>query len=219
MPSDQLWKLGGQYAGDSLDVSSVADEPFTQFREWFAAATAAAVPAVNAMTLATVNDEGRPSARIVLLKEIDNAGFVFFTNYDSQKGKELEDNPAAALVFYWHPLHRQVRIEGDVEKISAKESDAYFDSRPLGSRIGAIISPQSEVIADREWLKARFDAASSELGDIAPSRPRWWGGYRLVPTRVEFWQGQDSRLHDRIRYVREGDDAKSKTWRRERLAP
>ena len=217
MGKDLLWNLGEQYVGDSLDVSTVADEPFTQFRGWFAAATAAAVPSVNAMTLATVNDEGRPSARIVLLKEIDDTGFVFFTNYDSQKGKELEDNSAAALVFYWHPLHRQVRIEGGVEKVSAKESDAYFDSRPLGSRIGAIISPQSDVIADRAWLAARYDAASSELGDIAPSRPRWWGGYRVVPTRVEFWQGQDSRLHDRIRYVRQDEPATG--WRRERLAP
>jgi pyridoxamine 5'-phosphate oxidase len=173
----------------------------------------AELPTPNAMTLATVGAGGAPSARIVLLKGIDHNGFVFYTNYMSRKGRELAANPRAALVFHWTELEREVRIDGSVEKVTAAESDEYFASRPLPSRHAAIASPQSEVVASRAELEARFAAAEADHGDAAP-RPAHWGGYRLQPVTVEFWQGRPSRLHDRLLYTLQGG-----RWTLSRLAP
>ena len=205
--------LRQDYMRESLNEADVATDPFTQFQRWFDEALRAELPMANAMTLATVGADGAPSARIVLLKGIDHDGFVFYTNYMSRKGRELAGNPRAALVFHWTDLEREVRIDGRVEKVTAAESDEYFSSRPLGSRHAAIASPQSEVIASRAVLEARFDAAAAEHGDVAP-RPAHWGGYRVLPASVEFWQGRPSRLHDRLFYTRQGD-----RWTIVRLAP
>jgi len=205
--------LRQDYKGESLNEADVASDPFTQFQRWFDEALRAELPMANAMTLATVGADGTPSARIVLLKGIDHNGFVFYTNYMSRKGRELAGNPRAALVFHWTDLEREVRIDGSVEKVSAAESDEYFASRPLGSRHAAIASPQSEVVASRAVLEARFDAAAADHGDAAP-RPAHWGGYRVLPTSIEFWQGRPSRLHDRLLYTRQGD-----RWAIARLAP
>ncbi len=214
MPKDLLWRLGEQYAGVSLDPADCDPDPITEFRAWFSVAVGAGIPNVNAMTLATVDERGRPAARIVLLKEVDDRGFVFFTNYDSRKGHELATNPHAALVLYWEVLHRQVRIEGTVERLAAEESDAYFASRPRASQLGAIVSPQSQPIPARALLEERMAQLALELGDRDPARPPSWGGYRVVPDLVELWQGQPSRLHDRVRYRRTADG-----WVRDRLAP
>ena len=216
-PSTKLWQHGGQYAGDTLDPATAAPDPFDQFRAWFGAAEAAGVASVNAMTLATVQADGTPAARVVLLKELDAVGLTFFTNYDSDKGRQLAAAPAAALVFYWAPQHRQVRVEGAVERVSAAESDAYFAVRPRGSQIGAIASPQSRVIASRDELVAAVARVEASVGtDAALTRPPHWGGFRVVPRLFEFWQGQNSRLHDRVRYERVDGSA---GWRCERLAP
>ncbi len=214
MSKDVLWRLGEDYAGMPLDPADCDPDPFAQFRAWFQAAVATQIPNVNAMTLATVRADGRPTARIVLLKEVDDHGFVFFTNYDSQKGQDLGVHPFAALVFYWEPLHRQVRIEGRVEKVSAAESDAYFASRPLGSRLGAIASPQSRTLASRQELEDRVAALATEARTGEPVRPPHWGGYRVRPDLIELWQGRPSRLHDRVRY-RLG----AQGWACDRLAP
>jgi pyridoxamine 5'-phosphate oxidase len=214
MANDQLWRLGDQYAGVPLDPAECDPDPITEFRTWFADAVEAQVPTVNAMTLATVDERGRPAARIVLLKEVDDRGFVFFTNYDSRKGRELAAHPHAALVMFWEPLHRQVRIEGTVEKIAPAESDAYFASRPRASQLGAIASPQSQPIPTRAVIEERIAQLAAELGEAGPARPASWGGYRVVPDLVELWQGQPSRLHDRVRYRRTADG-----WVRDRLAP
>jgi len=205
--------LRREYMGESLNETDVAAEPFTQFQRWFDEVLRAELPTPNAMTLATVAADGMPSARIVLLKGIDHNGFVFYTSYHSRKGRELTVNPRAALVFYWNELEREVRIEGAVEKVSAAESDEYFASRPLGSRHAAIASPQSEVVASRAMLETRFAAAADDHGDTAP-RPAHWGGYRLLPVAVEFWQGRPNRLHDRLLYTRTAD-----RWTISRLAP
>lgn len=205
--------LRQDYKGESLNEADVATDPFTQFQRWFDEALRAELPMANAMTLATVGADGAPSARIVLLKGVDHNGFVFYTNYTSRKGRELAGNPRAALVFHWTDLEREVRIDGSVEKVTAAESDEYFASRPLGSRHAAIASPQSEVVASRAILEARFDAAAAAHGDAAP-RPAHWGGYRVLPASVEFWQGRPSRLHDRLLYTRKGD-----RWAIVRLAP
>jgi pyridoxamine 5'-phosphate oxidase len=205
--------LRQEYMRESLDEKDVAPDPLDQFARWFDEAVKAQMPIVNAMTLATVSAAGRPSARMVLLKGVDHGGFVFFTNYKSRKGRELTANPEAALVFYWTELEREVRIEGRVEKISAQESDEYFASRPLGSRHAAIASPQSKVVADRAALEALFAAAEQLHGDETP-RPAHWGGYRLLPAAIEFWQGRANRLHDRVLYT-----LKSRGWKIERLAP
>ncbi|MFN0251939.1 MAG: pyridoxamine 5'-phosphate oxidase [Kofleriaceae bacterium] len=214
MAKDMIWRLGDEYAGVPLDPLDCDADPIVEFRAWFDAAVAAQVPSVNAMTLATVDESGRPSARIVLLKEIDDRGFVFFTNYESRKGKQLATNPYAALVVFWELMHRQIRIEGPVERVTAAESDAYFVTRPRGSQLGAIASPQSQPIQSRAILEDRIATLSTTLGDTLPPRPEHWGGYRVLPELVEFWQGQPSRLHDRVRYTRG-----TGTWLRDRLAP
>jgi pyridoxamine 5'-phosphate oxidase len=205
--------LRQDYKGESLNEADVASDPFTQFQRWFDEALRAELPMANAMTLATVGADGAPSARIVLLKGIDHNGFVFYTNYMSRKGRELAGNPRAALVFHWTDLEREVRIDGNVEKVTAAESDEYFASRPLGSRHAAIASPQSEVVASRAVLEARFNAAAADHGEAAP-RPAHWGGYRVLPGSIEFWQGRPSRLHDRLLYTRSGE-----RWAISRLAP
>lgn len=212
MPFVSIAKLRREYQGEPLSESAVAADPFVQFQRWFDEAVRAELPQPNAMTLATVAASGQPSARIVLLQGIDGGGFVFYTNYASRKGRELAANPRAALVFYWNELEREVRIEGSISKVTAAESDAYFDIRPLGSRHAAIASPQSDTVADRAALEQRF-AAAAQLGD-RPPRPAHWGGYRLTPIAVEFWQGRPNRLHDRLLYARAGE-----RWQLSRLAP
>lgn len=206
-------ELRQEYMRENLDESNIARDPLRQFQLWFDAAVQAQIPMVNAMTLATASAAGRPASRIVLLKCVDSRGFVFYTNYESRKGRELAANPAASLLFYWTELERQVRIDGSVEKVSAPESDDYFASRPLGSRHAAIASPQSEAVVDRAVLEARFADAAQRYGRHPP-RPPHWGGYRVLPDAMEFWQGRANRLHDRVLYTRAGDG-----WKIERLAP
>ncbi|MEJ8846175.1 pyridoxamine 5'-phosphate oxidase [Variovorax rhizosphaerae] len=212
-PNDSLAGLRKSYERAELDETASASDPLKQFERWLTEAIDAKVPEPNAMTLATVAGDLRPSTRIVLIKGYDARGIVWFTNYQSRKGQELAGNPFAALQFHWVELERVVRIEGRVEKVDGAESDAYFASRPLDSRIGAWASPQSEVIEGRQVLvKNAAVIAAKHL--LSPPRPPHWGGYRLVPDRWEFWQGRASRLHDRLRY-RLQDGA----WLRERLAP
>ena len=207
-----------EYRRETLDERDVAPQPFRQFELWFDEAVKAELPEPNAMTLSTADADGRPSARVVLLKAFDDRGFVFFTNYASRKGRELAVRDDAALLFFWPELERQVRIEGTVAKVDAAESAAYFASRPRGARLGAWASPQSESIDGRAALEARFTATEaqySSAGEEIP-RPPHWGGYRLHPSVLEFWQGRLSRLHDRIRYRR---DPQHDRWSIDRLAP
>jgi pyridoxamine 5'-phosphate oxidase len=209
----KLADLRKDYALKTLDEKDVDRDPMKQFGVWMVEAIHAQVPEPTAMTLATVDARGHPSGRIVLLKGVDPLGFVFYTNYESRKGRDLAGNPAAALTFLWKELERQVRVEGMVEKVSAEESTAYFDTRPLGSRIGAWASPQSEPIENRDWLEARWARMTDQHG-AKPPRPPHWGGYRLRPDYIEFWQGRMSRLHDRIAYAHAAD-----AWKVSRLAP
>jgi pyridoxamine 5'-phosphate oxidase len=202
------------YALGELEESQTADEPLLQFTAWFEQAAKAGVAEPNAMTLATVGGDGRPSTRVVLIKSFDERGLVWYTNYQSRKGRELAANPHAALQFHWVQLERMVRIEGTVERISDAESDAYYATRPLDSRLGAWASPQSEVIASRAVLLANVARIAARHG-LHPPRPPHWGGYRLTPDYWEFWQGRLARLHDRLRY-RRGEGGQ---WLRERLAP
>ena len=206
--------LRKSYELAELVESAALDDPLKQFEQWLAEAIAAAVPEPNAMTLATVSSDLRPSTRIVLIKGLDERGPVWFTNYHSRKGIEVAGNPYAALQFHWVEMERTVRIEGVVEKISPDESDAYYHSRPLGSRIGAWASPQSDVVASRDVLMASEAEFAVRFGSNPP-RPPHWGGYRLKPENWQFWQGRRSRLHDRLRYTLQEDGA----WLRERLAP
>ena len=208
-----LPNLRKSYERGALDEADAGSAPVTLFRRWFDEAVAAKVPEPNAMTLATVGADGRPSTRILLIKSFDERGLVFFTNYRSRKGRELQANPCAALQFHWVELERVVRIEGRVERTTAEESDAYFVTRPLDSRIGAWASPQSEVISSRAVLLANAAKASATYG-LNPPRPEHWGGFRLVPDTWEFWQGRRSRLHDRVRFRLEAG-----AWQKERLAP
>src|SRR5262245_18156009 len=189
--------------------------PFTQFRIWYEQAVAACLPQPEAMTLATADAEGKPSARMVLLRGVDERGFVFFTNYDSRKARELEANPRAALVFYWFELHRQVRVEGRAERVPAAESDAYFAGRPRGSQLGAWASPQSQVIGDRQELERRLEEVAAAYPHGRVPRPPFWGGFRVLPDLIEFWQQRPNRLHDRLCYVRRGAGG----WQLQRLAP
>lgn len=204
-----------EYMQHSLDVQHVNADPFHQFGLWWQEAIDASIDEVNAMTLATASAEGVPSARIVLLKGYDANGFVFYSNYQSFKARDLDENPRACLVFFWKELERQIRITGIVRKVSAAESDAYFDSRPENSRIGAIVSPQSQVIPDRQWLEMREQAIRKEHEHASILRPAHWGGYRVTPVNIEFWQGRPSRLHDRLHYQLQEDGH----WKIERLAP
>lgn len=205
--------LRQNYDSAALDEADVDADPFRQFARWFEEARGGELLEPNAMALATVDAKGRPSSRMVLLKGVDDGGFVFFTNYESRKGRDLTANPLASLLFWWDRLHRQVRIEGRVEKVTDAESESYFRSRPHGSRIGAAASPQSRPIASRAELEERF-AALEAAHPEGPPRPAHWGGFRLRPDHFEFWQGRESRLHDRLVYRPAG-----RAWRIERLAP
>ena len=201
------------YEAGALDEANLEPDPLRQFQTWLDEALATDLREPTAMTLATADAAGQPSSRVVLLKGLDERGFIFYSNYASRKGRELAENPQAALSFYWDVLERQVRVEGRVSKVSREASRAYFDSRPYGSRLGALASPQSEVIASREVLQDKLETFEEKYPEDVPL-PEDWGGYALEASRVEFWQGRPNRLHDRLRYVKEGGE-----WRVERLAP
>lgn len=213
--SHSIADIRTDYKLKSLGEEDVAEDAIVQFGRWWDEAIASKVEEVNAMTLATATSEGEPDARIVLLKDYSEEGFVFFTNYNSQKGAELHQNPKAAMVFFWRELERQVRISGNIEKVAAADSDAYFHSRPLQSRIGAWASPQSTVIPNREELEKRVAGYEQQFAGNEVPRPPHWGGYILKPQKIEFWQGRSNRLHDRIIYRK----TVSGNWNRERLAP
>lgn len=211
----EIASLRLEYSRQTLLEKDVAADPFDQFKRWWNQAIETAIIEPNAMTLATASADGMPAARIVLLKDFDTSGFVFFANYNSYKGMHLQENPKACLVFFWKELERQVRITGLVNKLSSLENDDYFSSRPKGSRIGAITSPQSQVIKSRNWLDEQFAQQQKLLEGTEIQRPLHWGGYKVKPVIIEFWQGRPSRMHDRIQYsLQEGGG-----WKIERLAP
>jgi pyridoxamine 5'-phosphate oxidase len=211
--STSVADLRKDYSLKNLDEGDVDSDPLAQFSKWLDEAIRAEALEPTAMNLSTVDARGRPAGRIMLLKGVDDRGFVFFTNYGSRKGRDLGAHPAAALTFLWKELERQVRIEGTIEKVDGAESDAYYRVRPLGSRIGAWASPQSDVVANRDWLERRMQEYAAKFGEDPP-RPPHWGGYRVIPDAMEFWQGRQSRLHDRIAYRLENGK-----WIRNRLAP
>jgi pyridoxamine 5'-phosphate oxidase len=203
-----------EYARTQLLEADIASDAMVQFAKWFEEAQKAEIFEVNSMVLATASADGMPSARVVLLKGFSKNGFAFFTNYNSYKGQQLAENPRACLVFFWKELERQIRVTGMVEKLPPTDSDLYFKSRPLGSQLGAVASPQSQIIESREWLDERYNTLKEKFPDGGVTRPPHWGGYLLKPVIIEFWQGRPGRLHDRIRYTLEGDH-----WKTERLAP
>jgi len=211
----KLASIRKEYSLQSLEINQVAKDPFLQFSQWLKEAVEAEVLEVNAMRLSTVSKDGFPNSRVVLLKELDE-GFVFFTNYESAKGKDLESNPKASLTFFWAEIERQVRVVGTVSKVSTEESDAYFLTRPYGSQLGAWASPQSQEIVSREVIETNQKDLERKFTESPMIRPPHWGGYRLVPHRVEFWQGRPSRLHDRICYEKV---LESSSWKVARLAP
>jgi pyridoxamine 5'-phosphate oxidase len=212
--SQQIAQMRHEYISQPFNKSEVAGDPLNQFKRWFDEAVQSSQPDVEAMTLSTATPDGRVAARIVLLKGCDERGFVFFTNYESRKSREMMINPRVALTFYWHTLHRQVRIEGVVEKVTPEESEEYFQTRPRGSQIGAWASPQSEEIANRAGLEQRVNETEARFKDQPINCPPFWGGFRVKPERIEFWQGRESRLHDRILYALLDNE-----WRISRLAP
>src|SRR5471030_795544 len=215
MNKEELQNLRQDYTAASLSETTINANPIKQFDTWFNEAIEAKLPEPNAMTLATATHDGRPSARIVLLKGFDADGFMFYTNYLSRKGKEITKNPLGAITFFWGELERQVRIEGTIEKLSKEESDKYFQSRPKGSQLGALASPQSQEIPNREILESRMTQLETEYADKDVPKPSFWGGYILKPRMIEFWQGRSSRLHDRILYKK----IDNKNWKKVRLAP
>ncbi len=212
---DEVAAIRRQYNRAGLSESDLAADPIAQFRRWFDGAVQAGVPEPNAMVLATADATGRPSARTVLLKGVDTRGFVFFTNYDSRKGRELAANPRAALVFFWPELERQVRVEGSVSRVSTEESDEYYRSRPRGSQLSAWASEQSRAVMGRDALETRLRRLEDEYEGCDVPRPAFWGGYRVEPEAIEFWQGRENRLHDRLLYRCSGDGG----WSMERLQP
>jgi pyridoxamine 5'-phosphate oxidase len=203
------------YSRKKLSEKKAAADPYRQFEKWWKQALDAEIDEVNAMTLATASPDGMPSARVVLLKDFNEKGFSFFTNYNSYKGQQLAENPKACLVFYWKELERQVRITGLIEKLPPEANDAYFDTRPADSRLGALTSPQSQVIESREWLDETFKKIKKEWKGKAIKRPLYWGGYIVKPVIIEFWQGRPGRLHDRLQYTLQDNGQ----WKMERLAP
>lgn len=212
--SNPIADIRRDYILQSFTEQEADQNPIDQFTKWWNDARNSDIDEVNAMTLATATKNGKPSARIVLLKGYDQKGFVFFTNYLSDKGKQIAENPNVSLVFFWKELERQIRIEGTVEKLTAVESDVYFNSRPIGSKIGAWASPQSAIIAYRQVIEQNFEKYRAIFDEEDIPRPDHWGGYRVLPNDIEFWQGRSSRLHDRLKYTNEGGE-----WKVSRLAP